>query len=635
MMKSEFLNPYNFVKLPESKRTKYNDSDKHTGVIEYSITTKTPLFIPNTSSETAFSQSDKCVDTKDIHQSYDFYSYTMLEANKRYENEYHSPVIPGSEIRGMVRSIYETLTASCMSGLTEDETPIKKVDGTYKPGLITKNRNSYAIFEAKSIRTDFDDKKVDNKKLLDGEKIFIKKPDKNQKTINSYLKKYTSYYNTEGYIINWGATKKNKEQYVFHKKNEEALCHIDKKFIESEETLLKIIKDYKENLDLEDKDKKEEYEKCDIYETALKNFINGASKEEYFPVNYIALNNSPDNVYISPYTISKEVYKNTIGKLAGEFAPCKDDSEVCPACALFGRIGEKHTSSIASKLRFADLYPVDKNKALKDFYYKDTLTIQTLANPQLNNVAFYLQRPNNANFWTYDYYIDKNDLINVKIEPGKLRGRKYYWHHKKCSFPEQVEVTKLNKTIRPVKSDITFNGKIYFEDISKRQLKELIWIINGGNVDSKGNADICYKLGTGKPLGLGSVKCNVNNVFERVLNINGEDIEQKEIDIADEYKEVSYDNVGFCESAKAEFLNICNYNAVPEDIMISYPRQKDQMEDDVLEEGFLWYQNNQITKQKNNKKIDKHNKVCIKQILPTAEKVTTLKANVPQKASKK
>lgn len=258
MMKSEFLNPYNFVKLPKSKRTKYNDSDKHTGVIQYSITTKTPLFIPNTSSETAFLQSDKCVDTKDIHQSYDFYSYTMLEANKRYENEYHSPVIPGSEVRGMVRSIYETLTASCMSGLTEDETPIKKVDGTYKPGLITKNRNSYAIFEAKSIRTDFDDKKVDDKKLLDGEKIFIKKPDKNQKTINSYSKKYTSYYNTEGYIINWGATKKNKEQYVFYKKNEEALCHIDKKFIESEETLLKIIKDYKENLDLEDKDKKEE-----------------------------------------------------------------------------------------------------------------------------------------------------------------------------------------------------------------------------------------------------------------------------------------------------------------------------------------------------------------------------------------
>ena len=44
MMKSEFLNPYNFVKLPESKRTKYNDSDKHTGVIEYSITTKTVIY---------------------------------------------------------------------------------------------------------------------------------------------------------------------------------------------------------------------------------------------------------------------------------------------------------------------------------------------------------------------------------------------------------------------------------------------------------------------------------------------------------------------------------------------------------------------------------------------------------------
>ena len=229
MMKSEFLNPYNFVKLPKSKRTKYNDSDKHTGVIEYSITTKTPLFIPNTSSETAFLQSDKCVDTKDIHQSYDFYSYTMLEANKRYENEYHSPVIPGSEIRGMVRSIYETLTASCMSGLTEDETPIKKVDGTYKPGLIAKDKQNgnYVLYEAEKNRVNGKNNK------LDGEKVFIKDSDKDKKVVKIYSEKYTKYNYIDSYIVNWGATKNNKEQYVFHKKNEEALFHIDKKFIKS------------------------------------------------------------------------------------------------------------------------------------------------------------------------------------------------------------------------------------------------------------------------------------------------------------------------------------------------------------------------------------------------------------------
>lgn len=42
-----------------------------------------------------------------------FFSYTELEAGKTYENEYNIPVIPGSEMRGVVRNVYETLTDSC------------------------------------------------------------------------------------------------------------------------------------------------------------------------------------------------------------------------------------------------------------------------------------------------------------------------------------------------------------------------------------------------------------------------------------------------------------------------------------------------------------------------------------------
>ncbi len=624
MMKNEFLNPYNFVKLPESKRTKYNDNDKHTGVIEYSITTKTPLFIPNTSSETAFKQSDVCVDTKDIHKSYDFYSYTMLEADKRYENEYHSPVIPGSEVRGMVRSIYETLTASCMSGLTEDETPVKRVEGTFKPGLIAKDKDSYAIFEAESIRTDFDDKKT-----IDGQKVFVKKHYKNKKVqdITKYSNRYAKDSDKTGYVLNWGDGGTKKGKHIFIQKSQNKICNIDKSIVE--DLLLKVIKSYKEQSNVTP-DNKQAYED---YEKALKVFISGKSDsknnikaETYFPVNYLILDNSSNIVYLSPASISKEAYKNSIGKLAGDFAPCKDDDNICPACALFGRIGEKHTNSIASKIRFADAYPIDKNNDLS-FYYQDNITLQTLSNPKLSNIAFYLERPENSNFWTYDYYIDKDDLENIIVEPAKLKGRKYYWHNKQCLLPKQVEITKFNKTIRPLKRDVTFKGKIYFEDISKKQLKELIWIINGGNSDSQGNVDICYKLGTGKPLGLGSVKCNVNKVLERVLNINGDNIEYNEVEITSEYKNESYDDIGFCQSSKVEFLNLCNFNAVPEDLMITYPRQYDQMEDEILDKGYMWYEANKSTIK------SKHNEMYIKQNLSTAEKVTPLKCNSSNKES--
>lgn len=144
-----FVNPYNFIGFPKEKAKAYTDEDVHTGVIEYSITTKTPLFIPNSSSETAFCESDEVAE----HKSYDFFSYTELDGKKRYEKEYHIPVIPGSEMRGVVRNAYETLTDSCMGLLNEEEYPIKRSGEQFKPALIYRNSaGNYSLLEAKSLR---------------------------------------------------------------------------------------------------------------------------------------------------------------------------------------------------------------------------------------------------------------------------------------------------------------------------------------------------------------------------------------------------------------------------------------------------------------------------------------------------
>ena len=443
MKENEFLNPYNFIELPEHKRKQYEDMDRHTGVIEYSVTTKTPLFIPNTSSNKAFKISDEkeFSDPEKAHHSYDFYSYTLLKQNQRYDDVYHQPVIPGSEVRGMIRNLYETLTDSCMSGLTVNEIPN----------------------------------------------------------------------------------------------------------------------------------------------------VSGILKEE--PVN-------------------------TIGKLAGEFAPCKNANQMCPSCALFGTIGEDIPSAAASKLRFADLLPEKMQENVKS-YYDNIITLQTLGGPKLENVAFYLKKPYGANFWTYDYYTDKKDKVCRK--PGTLRGRKYYWHHQNFNYTEGVEATNLNKTIRPVKSGITFKGKIFFEDISEKQLQELVWIVNGGNTDSTEKKDICYKLGAAKPLGLGSVKCSISRVLERAVCLQDDTIEYKEVNITDRYCSLSYEENGFSNTGRRVFLNMCNYHAVPDSIMLSYPREEEQMEDEILEEGYLWFQNNR-------EKTD-HKGLKIKQELPPATNVATLKCH--------
>ena len=172
MKKNEFLNPYNFIELPEHKRKQYEDMDRHTGVIEYSITTKTPLFIPNTSTNKAFKISDEkeFSDPEKVHHSYDFYSYTLMKQEQRYDDVYHQPVIPGSEVRGMIRNLYETLTDSCMSGLTVNEIPIKRVPGIFKAGLICKNGENYKLLlNVDSFRIKF------REYLPDGKKIYVNK----------------------------------------------------------------------------------------------------------------------------------------------------------------------------------------------------------------------------------------------------------------------------------------------------------------------------------------------------------------------------------------------------------------------------------------------------------------------------
>ena len=400
----EKINPYEFIKLPEKKRRQYRDEDKHTGVIEYTIETYSPLFIPNSSTDKAFKISDEVLQKKsEVHKSYDFYSYAMLNKNERYDESYHQPVIPGSEVRGMVRSLYETLTDSCMSGLSENEIPE---------------------------------------------------------------------------------------------------VSLPKKFKKSREDV-------------------------------------------------------------------KKVKKSTIGELAGEFAPCKDKSNMCPACALFGTIGEGIASASASKLRFADLTPLEYQEDAK-MYYDENVTLSILGQPMTGKIKKYLKKPRaETEFWSYNYYINK--MGKVVSEPGVLLGRKYYWHHRKCrnlSKTPGVTSSKAdnqNCSVRPLKSNTVFVGKIFFEDISEKQLSELIWIVNGGNTDNvqtsneKNKVDICYKLGLAKPLGLGSVKCSVNRVVERTIDFYDDSIQYKETDIAEKYIKRNYKENRFSKTNQDDILKLCNY----------------------------------------------------------------------------
>ena len=192
-----------------------------------------------------------------------------------------------------------------------------------------------------------------------------------------------------------------------------------------------------------------------------------------------------------------------------------------------------------------------------------------------------MKRPDGATFWTYDYNV-RNGRLNV--EPGELRGRKYYWHSRDGHIIE-AEASKLNKTVRPVKAEVAFGGKLYFEGISQKQLNQLIWILNSGS------EKLGLKLGSGKPLGLGSVSCNVVQITERKIEVKNGMLEYAEVpsDI-----NVTYEAAEFSSSVKEEFYKIAGLDSIPENMEITYPKDFTQ-KNKAIETGFSWFVENHGT----------------------------------------
>lgn len=594
-MAYNFVNPYNFIPLSDKApdRSETKESKLYSGVIEYSILTKSPLFIPNTSNDDAF----KC--GVEGHKSYDFFSYDDLSDRKgSVVKEQHVPVIPGSEIRGMIRSNFEILTNSCLSSLDSDTVMQKRVIEVFKAGLLKKNGKQYDLYEAEDclLRTvssnDLTDdnweatsnhfaiKSYIQKDLKEGQKIkfkYVERPINREKKI--YAKPLAKEVNAvsssdEGYIIKGSDgpdMTNNGENPV--PKGQKHCCHVLRlKGDKPEYTDVKI--DYLTQV-------LKAYDgRYAEYEDSLRTFIN-MENDEFFPVYYSAILSGEDEgedeiVFLSPASITRELYKRKLSELAGAHRSCVEGGELCPACRLFGTvISGKKTFAKASKLRFSDMVYVGNGDC-----YMNPITLEPLSSPKLNNMEFYLKRPSDdAKFWTYDYYITYDGEI-IKNTSG-INGRKFYWHNLKKQNTS-VEQTKLNITVRPLKSGQRFNGKVYFEDVTADELNKLIYTLNvGESADEIEKRKNGYKLGAAKPLGFGSIAVSVDKTTIRTYKADDKDkslyIESKAYD--------EYNTPGFEENIITDFKKMTSFDSVQNE-NVDYPRRE------IDGSIFDWFTNN-------------------------------------------
>ena len=642
-----FINTYIFYPT-SSREPAYSDAgeERVSGKITAVIRTETPLFIPNSGTDHAFLVPD----APEEHKSYDFFTYSSVRKDMTLgEPNTKEPVIPGSEIRGMIRSIYEALTDSCYSSVTDGEPLYKRTSDHYTPALI--RRTADGKFELVTrVNVHKISLNVLNRVrgLSDGQKVYlqteaVKKQIRSKRGDFQEITQYritgisteqTADTDREGYVIKGEAgpsempRPKSKGRIIELKKQipdgmpqTEEPVFLSQEDLASLDQVLKTYADEKIN-----QNREKGHHGYQEYRAAWEAFKTG-NAGEYMPVYYSRIGEDSSSIYyLSPACITKEAYRNTVGKILqrhGNLKPCSDPSDLCPACTLFGMIGQN--GGRASSVRFADARYVAPGTAGSDDSmpddgasvrrdtdrespdcYMEPVTLQELSQPKISSAEFYLKKPENARFWTYDYKVTEDGHLELCPHEIEIAGRKFYWHSKldidaekaPGKFFPKVPPGERNKTVRPVKPGTVFTEDIYFDNITKTQLRQLITILNISSTGERG-----YKLGTGKPLGLGSISMNVSECRIRTIRLN--EAERSISYLEQSYKEFmdeeipSFDagagalrDMHFEEENVKLLLKISDFHAA-DGFTVTYPITGEQLQDvqngKPLNEGFKWW----------------------------------------------
>lgn len=542
----KFVNPYHFVPLGQKCDRNYNygeikgRNDLLTGWIECELETKSPVFIPNSSNNHVFQKEAE----NDKMKSYDFFSREDLSGRVDPPAPTY-PVIPGSELRGVFRSAFEAVTNSCMSIADNDSVFFKRTVVPGKPGKVIKENGKWFFCPCeKTIKVpagkkyenddkcrngiDLTDEISEEAGVFEGDllcfegkgkiatKIIQAKTeelgeDKKENIESGYLHKgeyYQEKYNERIFLF----SEKEKKEKICEEAIENLLVNYrlysDKKIDHDEN---KKHGGYRNFLDSINKKYKRDFKIEDLSVDHMNGALVYGKSVEY--------QCGKKKIYLSPAAIGREVFYNRLRNLIKSYTPCVSSQELCPACALFGFVAEK--DSVAGRIRFSDAEFSPSERAPSPLFL-EPVVLPELSSPKPSATEFYLKKPDGdaAAVWNYDYVRDKNKKERLYL--AQIQGRKFYWHWKSKQkagnvvFPVVSPVSERNVKVRPLAAGVIFTFKVYFNDVTKDELKKLLWVLTVGNSEKHG-----HKLGMGKPVGLGSISVRAKNVILRSLLIQG------------------------------------------------------------------------------------------------------------------
>lgn len=512
-MNTTYINPYNFVPMEGNvKRTALSAKGSLSGYIDCSLKTLTPLCIPESKPESEVNN----------HKTYGFF---------KVDGKY---IIPGSQLRGVIRSIYETITNSCYTTTVSDELSMRSMAGGI-PGIVERKDGKWMLYDAQKER--------------DG------------KYTRTWEKQVSSHgrdpYN-QIYSLNYGKTGTVRE--------------IDDSAIQKYNQLVMMYGELAEE--------RQARNETTSAEERFKHYLIRKDGNRSYPVFYYAVDKNGKPIpkgkvkdyedrkegmvyFLTPAQLSRRLSGKTLNDFLGKFAPCSGQkSGLCPACQLFGVAGDGIAAS--SSVRFSDAVFTETSAEEASKY----VTLKILSSPHISALEFYFMLKGMDSFenvfkWTYN----TKDLI--------MRGRKFYFHipeaTTKASIYSTGDRTRMNCTMELVNPGWEFKFKVFFNDITDTQLRDLLWSLTLG--DNNGDT-YAHKIGHGKPLGLGSIKIKANNVFIR------------EFSLETGYSYRKYENGDYSpnleQPVKTALMNMLNFNFV-KGCNVAYPLGTKRGEENTMQ----------------------------------------------------
>lgn len=480
---------YNFVRLPshvipaefydgnfegvtkdvmDAYRDHVTQTGTHTGYIDLTITTETPLFIGGPS---------KQEDT------------TPLE----FYGGQNNPTIPGSSLKGMVKEIFKIVTASSFR-------PYQRGTG------LGDFEDRYLYFRdiasaIKPLKNYYAERMMTTLPCGDGPSVPKAKPgfiiqtiDNNYFVVPSSMKKY-SYLNNDGMerkmnapSIDW--TDKYVNIHTGAMRSKKSYMRITKpctfgKRIPIPQSCIESYADDKNRgtLDLLDKrtgksdDAAKSYTRCEdikfvvpCFFTEKDGVVEHFGHGRYYRIAYdLKISNHLPN--------SLEQHNNGV--------------DLCDSVFGYG-------DNWAGRVSFSDAHIQGTLKMCPSDYP------HPLMGPNPTSFQLYLEQNvddhNTYNHWGHEH--------------ASLRGYKMYWHQplakaKDWTRTAEEKEIKGTRKIRPVDVGVTFTSRIHFERLSDVELGALLMSLNLDQY-SGGQRRTYYKLGMGKSIGFGSIKLDTD-----------------------------------------------------------------------------------------------------------------------------